>query len=99
MNENLSCCGVEEQLVQEFKHVKTCWCCFLMLGILLVACGTVAIVIPPLFTVLTTLVLGILLMVAGLGTIISSFWIGKWSGFFLHLLTGLVYLIVGFVVR
>jgi uncharacterized membrane protein HdeD (DUF308 family) len=98
MNEKLSCCDVEKQLNQEFRHVKSCWFCFLMLGILLVLCGSAAIVIPPLFTVLTAKVLGILLMVAGLVTVISSFWIGKWSGMLLHLLTGILYLVAGFVV-
>ena len=73
--------------------------CFLMLGILLVACGTVAIVIPPLFTYLTAMVLGIVLMVSGIVTIVSSFWIGKWSGLLLHLLVGILYLVAGFVIN
>jgi uncharacterized membrane protein HdeD (DUF308 family) len=98
MNQKSVCCGVENQLAQEFQHVKSCWCCFLMLGILLVACGSVAIVIPPFFTVVTAMVLGIVLMVAGLVTIVSSFWIGKWSGMLLHLLAGIFYLVAGFVV-
>jgi uncharacterized membrane protein HdeD (DUF308 family) len=98
MNQKLECCGVENQLAQEFKHVRSCWCCFLMLGILLVVCGSVAIVIPPLFTLLTAIVLGIALMVAGIVTIVSSFWIGKWSGMLLHLLAGILYLVVGFMV-
>jgi uncharacterized membrane protein HdeD (DUF308 family) len=98
MNGKLTCCGVEEQLIQDFKHVRSCWCCFLMLGILMVACGTVAIVIPPLATLYTAMVLGILLMVAGVVTIISSFWIGKWSGMLLHLLAGILYLVVGFII-
>ncbi len=98
MNQKSECCAVENQLAQEFKHVRSCWCCFLMLGILLVLCGAVAIIIPPLFTLLTTKVLGIVLMVAGLVTIISSFWIGKWSGMLLHLLAGILYLVIGFVV-
>ena len=98
MNQKSVCCGVENQLAQEFQHVRPCWCCFLMLGILLVACGAVAIVIPPFFTVITAIVLGIVLMVAGLVTIVSSFWIGKWSGMLLHLLAGIFYLVTGFVV-
>jgi uncharacterized membrane protein HdeD (DUF308 family) len=98
MNEKLTCCETETQLFQDFKHVKSCWCCFFMLGLLLVACGTVAVVIPPLFTLLTPMVLGILLMVAGIVTIISSFWIGKWSGMLMSLLAGIFYLVVGLVV-
>lgn len=101
MNQKLECCDVEKQLAQEFKHVKSCWCCFLMLGVLLVLCGTAAIVVPP-FTVasslVTVIVLGTLLMVAGLVTIVSSFWIGKWSGMMLHLLAGILYLVIGFMI-
>ena len=98
MNQKSECCGVENQLVQEFQHVRACWCCFLMLGVLLVACGAAAIVIPPLFTVITAIVLGIALMVAGIVTIVSAFWIGKWSGMLLHLMAGILYLVVGFMV-
>ncbi|MGA2059735.1 MAG: HdeD family acid-resistance protein [Thermoguttaceae bacterium] len=101
MNQKSECCGVENQLVQEFKHVRSCWCCFLMLGILLVLCGTTAIVVPPLtiaYTLATVIVLGVLLMVAGIVTIVSSFWIGKWSGMLLHLLAGILYVVIGFII-
>jgi uncharacterized membrane protein HdeD (DUF308 family) len=101
MSNSSECCGVENQLCQEFKHVKSFWLCFLMLGILLVVCGTAAIVVPP-FTVASTLitviVLGVLLMVGGIVTIVSSFWIGRWSGMLLHMLAGILYLVAGFVI-
>jgi uncharacterized membrane protein HdeD (DUF308 family) len=98
MNEKLPCCDVEKQLYQDFRHVKSCWFCFLLLGILLVLCGTAAIVVPPLFSLITIMLLGILLVVTGIVTIISSFWIGKWSGMLLHLLVGILYLVVGFMI-
>jgi len=101
MNGKSECCAAEKQLVQEFQHVKSCWCCFLMLGILLVLCGTAAIAVPPFtvaYSLVTVLVLGILLMVSGIVTIVSSFWIGKWSGMLLHLLVGILYLVIGFVI-
>jgi uncharacterized membrane protein HdeD (DUF308 family) len=72
-----------------------------MLGILLVLCGTTAIVVPPLtiaYTLATVIVLGVLLMVAGIVTIVSSFWIGKWSGMLLHLLAGILYVVIGFII-
>ena len=101
MNQRSECCGVENQLVQEFNHVKSCWCCFLLLGILLVLCGTAAIVVPPFtiaYTLTTVIVLGVLLMVAGIVTIVSSFWIGKWSGMLMHLLAGILYVVMGFMI-
>ena len=36
-------------------------------------------------------------MLAGVATIVSSFWIGKWSGFLVQLLVGMIYIACGFV--
>jgi uncharacterized membrane protein HdeD (DUF308 family) len=38
------------------------------------------------------------LMVSGVATIVSAFWIGAWSGFLLQLLVGILYVACGFVV-
>jgi uncharacterized membrane protein HdeD (DUF308 family) len=43
-------------------------------------------------------VLSIVLLVAGVATIIGSFWTGKWGGFLVQLLIGMLYLAAGFVV-
>jgi uncharacterized membrane protein HdeD (DUF308 family) len=72
-----------------------------MLGVLLVLCGAAAIAVPPFtvaYTLVTVIVLGVLLMVSGIVTIVSAFWIGKWSGMLLHLLAGILYLVTGFVI-
>lgn len=98
MNDTLANRETNMQLIQELKHVKSYWICFLLLGIVLIACGTVAIAIPPLFSALAAMVMGIVLMVSGLVTITSSFWIGRWSGMLLHILAGILYLVVGFIV-
>lgn len=37
-------------------------------------------------------------MVAGVATIDNSFWVGRWIGFFLQLLAGILYVACGFVV-
>jgi uncharacterized membrane protein HdeD (DUF308 family) len=85
----------------ELQHVRSHWIWISLLGLVLVAAGTGAIVVPP-ATVGTTFAavtfLGILLMVAGVATIVSSFWIGRWSGFLVQLLVGLLYVACGFVV-
>lgn len=74
---------------------------FLLFGILLVVAGTAAIIVPA-ATVGTTfaaaLFIGILLMASGVATLVQSFWIGQWGGFFLHLLAGILYIAAGFVV-
>jgi uncharacterized membrane protein HdeD (DUF308 family) len=72
-----------------------------MLGVLLVTCGTAAIIFPAVTAVasLTTVVfLGLLLMVTGIATIFGSFWAGKWSGLLLHLFIGILYLLGGMLI-
>lgn len=85
----------------ELGHLQSHWWWFTLLGALLVVCGTAAIIFP-LVTVITTLVattiVGVLLMIAGVATIVGAFWAGRWSGLLLQLLVGILYLASGFVV-
>jgi uncharacterized membrane protein HdeD (DUF308 family) len=83
-------------LHREFRHLKSNWWWFLLLGILLVFCGTLAVVFPILTNVAVMVVLAITLMATGIATIVASFWAGKWSGLLLQLLVGILYLVVGF---
>jgi uncharacterized membrane protein HdeD (DUF308 family) len=39
--------------------------------------------------------IGIVLMVAGMGTIITAFWAGRWSGLLVQLLIGILYFVAG----
>jgi uncharacterized membrane protein HdeD (DUF308 family) len=93
--------NLPEVVKHELHHMRAHWLWFLLLGVLLVTAGTAAIIVPP-ATVGTTFAVaiffGILLMVAGVATIVSSFWIGEWSGFLIHLLVGILYVACGFVV-
>ena len=87
-------------LKHELQHLRSHWLWILLLGVLLVAGGTAAIVVPAVTvgtTFAVTIFLGVLLMVGGVATIVSAFWIGKWSGFLVQLLVGLLYLACGFV--
>src|SRR4029453_16835078 len=88
-------------LRQEFRHLRESWWWFLLLGILLAVCGTAALIFPAL-TVLTSfavvVILGVTLIIAGLATIIASFWAGKWSGMLVQLLVGILYLVAGFAI-
>jgi uncharacterized membrane protein HdeD (DUF308 family) len=71
-------CGVvgAARLQREFQHLRAGWCWLLVFGILMTVCGAAAVVFPAL-TVLTTVVavqvLGVVLIVAGLATIVMSF--------------------------
>ncbi len=84
----------------ELEHMGQNWWWFLLLGALLAICGTLAIVFPPVMvgtSIAVPVILGVLLMVGGIATIISSFWAGKWSGTLLQLLVGILYIVCGFV--
>jgi len=48
-------------------------------------------------TLLTVAIIGVLLMVGGVMQIVNSFYVGKWSGFLLHVALGILYLVVGFL--
>lgn len=70
---------------------------FLVWGFLLVVLGIIAISATTLTTVFSVIFLGFLLGIGGVVIVIDTFtfWRRKWSGFFLHLLLGILYIIVG----
>ena len=55
-------------------------------------------VFPIITSVFAISLLSILLLVAGVATLVGAFWTGKWSGFLVNVLVGLLYLAAGFVV-
>ena len=86
------------EMRHELHEIRDHWWAFLALGIALVIIGTICIVHPLMASVTSVVFLGFLLIAAGIGQIISSFWAGKWSGMLLHLLVGTLYVIVGFLI-
>ncbi|HMO86974.1 MAG TPA: HdeD family acid-resistance protein [Lacipirellulaceae bacterium] len=73
---------------------------FLILGAAMVAIGTFAIGWACLTTVsvAATWLFGFLLLGCGFAEVIHSFWIGRWSGMLVHLLIGVLYMLVGFLI-
>jgi uncharacterized membrane protein HdeD (DUF308 family) len=82
----------------EFHPLRNQWWCFLLLGIALVVLGLLCIIDPLVPTLASVLVLGFLLIAAGITQIVSSFWAGKWSGMLMHLLIGVLYVVVGYMI-
>jgi uncharacterized membrane protein HdeD (DUF308 family) len=82
----------------EFHSLSDQWWCFLLLGIALVVLGSLCIVDPLVPSLASTVFLGFLLIAAGIIQIVSSFWAGKWSGMLLHILVGVLYVVVGYMV-
>src|SRR5262249_11916424 len=82
----------------ELHPLRSQWWCFLLLGIALVVLGTFCIIDPFVPSLASVIFLGFLLMAAGITQIVSAFWAGKWSGMLIHMLIGVLYVVVGYMV-
>jgi uncharacterized membrane protein HdeD (DUF308 family) len=87
----------EAELKHELQAVRRYWWVFLAMGVGLVVLGMVAIGTMFWVSVLTVAVFGVLLLIGGVTQILSSFWAGRWKGFVLHVLIGILYIVTGFV--
>ncbi len=81
--------------IGEFEQLKSEWWWFVLLGAGLLVLGMIGIVTPFCMGLATASLFGVLLLVGGAAQLISSFWAGKWSGFLVSILTGILYLVVG----
>ena len=70
---------------------------FLLLGVAYVFFGVVAVMSPLVVTLISVLFFGVLLVIAGLATLIHSFWTPQWNGFALQLLAGTLAAVMGFL--
>ena len=82
---------------QERLEIGKNWGWFLLWGIVLVILGLAAISAATFTTILSVIFLGFLIFVSGIIIIVDSFsfWWPKGSGFFLHIVLGILYLVVG----
>src|SRR5262245_15680106 len=71
---------------------------FLALGVLLILVGLCAITLTALATFTTILALGVMLLVAAGGQIASAIWTRGWDGVLSHMLAGLLYGVLGFLI-
>jgi len=85
-------------VTHELHPLRDQWWCFLLLGIALVVLGTICIIDPLVPSLASVVVLGFLLMAAGIAQIVSAFWAGKWSGMLFHLMIGVLYSVVGYMI-
>src|SRR5207249_4969521 len=87
-------------LRHELQALHQQWWCFLLLGISLVILGSICVATPLVVaaSVASILFLGFMLLAGGITQIISSFWAGKWSGMMMHMLIGVLYAVVGYMI-
>jgi uncharacterized membrane protein HdeD (DUF308 family) len=81
--------------VGDLERLQENWGLMLGMGVALIVLGILVINEPFVATWAVMQMMGVLLMLGGIFQLASSFWGRQWRGFFLHLLAGVVYLIVG----
>jgi uncharacterized membrane protein HdeD (DUF308 family) len=84
-------------LARELESLRRIWFWLLILGVALVVVGLMAIGSALIATLTTVIVLGTLFLVGGGVQIANAFWAHCWRGFWLHLLAGILYLVLGFL--
>jgi uncharacterized membrane protein HdeD (DUF308 family) len=89
--------GVASPGLVGVEELRKKWGWFLALGIVLIIVGSVAIGSAFLTTVFSMMFLGWLMIASGVLQSIHAFGCKKWGGFFIDLLTGLLYIVVGFM--
>jgi uncharacterized membrane protein HdeD (DUF308 family) len=73
------------------------WGWFLALGVIMVVVGTAALVYSVVATITAVILFGWLLLIDGILQGVMAFWTRQWSGFFLHVLAGVLSVIVGLI--
>jgi uncharacterized membrane protein HdeD (DUF308 family) len=80
-------------------ELKRNWGWFLGLGIVLVILGAIALGASVAMTIVSMVLLGWLLIIGGVLEGVHAFWRERaWGGFFIDLLTGILYVVVGFMI-
>jgi uncharacterized membrane protein HdeD (DUF308 family) len=83
---------------EQLKAMTKEWFWFFLLGIAMVALGMFAIGSAPFTTWAVARLFGIILIAAGIVQTVTSFWSPRWSGVFIYMLLGIMYIIVGWLV-
>ena len=84
-------------LRHEIHALRGHWAWFVALGVVLIVLGTVALGSVVVASLATAFVIGALMLVSGVGEMLGAFWCRGWSGFFMHLLSGLLAAVVGII--
>lgn len=83
------------ELRHELEAIRGRWPWLVALGIALVVIGVAAMSLPFAASLATALALGVTLIMGGVAQLVGAFWTRDWSGFFLVLLMGVLYSVLG----
>lgn len=89
--------GIFSKDFTSLEHLRKQWNWFLLFGIILMVLGLLSIAASTFVTLATVVFLGTLLLIGGVVQIGYTFTVRQWSGFFLSLLSGILYAVVGFL--
>lgn len=81
--------------IYDVEGLRNTWGWFLFLGIALIFLGMMAIGAATAATVVSVEFLGTVLLISGLGQTVYAFWMRQWSGFFISILAGILYSVIG----
>jgi uncharacterized membrane protein HdeD (DUF308 family) len=79
------------------QQLREHWLLLLILGVALILVGTMAIVSAFIATLATVALFGTLLLVGGVIELVNAVTCRNWHGFFVHLLAGVLYAVVGLI--
>src|SRR5215813_4106585 len=79
------------------EELRRSWGWFLGLGIGLILLGVIAIGSAFFMTIASVWLFGWLLIIGGVMEVVHAFWHKRWAGFFLDLLTGVLYVVAGWM--
>jgi uncharacterized membrane protein HdeD (DUF308 family) len=82
-------------LRHELTALRANWLWFVVLGVALIVLGMVALGSVVIASLAVAVAFGVLLLLGGLAESVGAFWCRGWSGFFLHLLSGVLSIVVG----
>jgi len=82
-------------LRHDLEMLRGDWGWFAALGVGLVVLGLVALGSLFVASLATSVFIGALLLIGGVAEVVGAFWCRAWSGFFFHLLAGVLSAVVG----
>lgn len=88
---------VQNPLAAGVNEIRSQWGRFTALGIVFMTLGLFCIFYSGIATAATVLVLGWMLLFSGIVSLIQSFWVRNWNGFFLFFLNALLRGVLGYL--